>query len=346
MEVDVLVLHRPPQPLDEDVVVTAALPIHADAHACCFQHAREGLAGELRALVRVEDLWAAVAGQGLLQGLHAEPCFQGVGHPEGQHLATPPVQHRHQIHAPLSHGHVRNVAGPDLVGARHRHVPQQVGVHLVLGVRRGGPRPRIDGLQPHSPLVAGQGAAAVERRPQVLLVQQPHQRQVVRLDGLGPMVEARPAQPQQGALPGDAGPFWPLADHLLTPCPIDRPGTWAKKSRSTLSLPICRYNSATSTSWSFTARSRPLPTSSHARYNNSFRQAAISVGCTSNLAASSAWVCSPRTAAKATCALKSALYCLRFLLMMPTPFREWLRAYTPVRFLGTISVVHDCMQLV
>jgi restriction system protein len=23
--------------------------------------------------------------------------------------------------------------------------------------------------------------------------------------------------------------------------------------------------------------------------------------------------------------------------MMPTPFREWLRAYTPVRFLGTIS---------
>jgi len=61
--------------------------------------------------------------------------------------------------------------------------------------------------------------------------------------GLGPPVDARPAQPQHRALPRTAGAFRPLRDHLLAPQPIDRPGTFAKKSRSTLSCPICRYSS-------------------------------------------------------------------------------------------------------
>src|SRR3954452_25529624 len=61
-EVDLLVLDRSPEPLDEDVVAPGTLAVHADGDAVPGQHAREGLAGELAALIGVEDLRPAVAG--------------------------------------------------------------------------------------------------------------------------------------------------------------------------------------------------------------------------------------------------------------------------------------------
>src|SRR5439155_17324552 len=72
VQVDLLVLEAAPQPLDEDVVHAAALPIHADRDTASLEHAGELAAGELAALVRVEDLGIAVVRQGLLQGLDAE----------------------------------------------------------------------------------------------------------------------------------------------------------------------------------------------------------------------------------------------------------------------------------
>src|SRR3712207_4789164 len=76
-EVDLLVLDRPPQPLDEDVVAPGALAVHADGSTGLVQHAGEGVAGELRALSGVEDLGPTMAGNGFLQRLDAEirrPC--------------------------------------------------------------------------------------------------------------------------------------------------------------------------------------------------------------------------------------------------------------------------------
>src|SRR6185295_17935508 len=55
VQVDLLVLDRPPQALDEHVVAPRALAVHADPDLLGCQHAREGRAGELRALIRVED---------------------------------------------------------------------------------------------------------------------------------------------------------------------------------------------------------------------------------------------------------------------------------------------------
>src|ERR1700759_76174 len=72
-EVDLLGLDRPPEPLDEDVVAPGALPVHAYGDAGLVQHAGEALAGELRALIGVEDLGPAVTGDGFLQRLDAEP---------------------------------------------------------------------------------------------------------------------------------------------------------------------------------------------------------------------------------------------------------------------------------
>jgi len=49
-QIDPLVLHRPPQALDEDVVVATTAPIHADLDAMIQQHPGERFTGELRPL--------------------------------------------------------------------------------------------------------------------------------------------------------------------------------------------------------------------------------------------------------------------------------------------------------
>src|SRR5688572_2597243 len=76
-EVDLLVLDRSPEPLDEDVVAPGTLAVHADGDPISGQRTGESLAGELAALIGVEDLWPAVAGQGLFQRLDAERRLQG-----------------------------------------------------------------------------------------------------------------------------------------------------------------------------------------------------------------------------------------------------------------------------
>jgi len=49
-DVDVVILHRAPEPLDHDVVQCSPLAIHADLHIMGLQHIGEGFAGELTAL--------------------------------------------------------------------------------------------------------------------------------------------------------------------------------------------------------------------------------------------------------------------------------------------------------
>src|SRR5438552_2473505 len=56
LEIDVLMLQRAPQPLDEDIVHPPAAAVHRDLDASLSERASEGRAGELAALVGVEDL--------------------------------------------------------------------------------------------------------------------------------------------------------------------------------------------------------------------------------------------------------------------------------------------------
>src|SRR3974390_1176870 len=65
-QIDLLILYRSPEPLDEDVVAPGALAVHADLDAVVGQQTGEGGAGELAALIGVEDLGLAVPGQGFL----------------------------------------------------------------------------------------------------------------------------------------------------------------------------------------------------------------------------------------------------------------------------------------
>ncbi len=64
VDVDLLVFNRPPEPFHHDVVPPSALAVHADLHTRIGQHLREVPAGELAALIGVEDFRPAEAGQG------------------------------------------------------------------------------------------------------------------------------------------------------------------------------------------------------------------------------------------------------------------------------------------
>ena len=66
-----LVLEEAPQTLGEDVVYTAARAAHGDGTSGVFDHGGELQAGELTALIGVEDLGAADALQGTRQGIGA-----------------------------------------------------------------------------------------------------------------------------------------------------------------------------------------------------------------------------------------------------------------------------------
>ena len=63
-----LVLHGPPQALDEDVVAAAPASVHADLDPAIPQHIGELVAGELRALIGIEDVGLAEPGEGLFAG--------------------------------------------------------------------------------------------------------------------------------------------------------------------------------------------------------------------------------------------------------------------------------------
>ena len=62
MQVDGLVFERAPKSFDEDVVHAPATPIHGDGDFRVLENAGEVKAGELAALVSVEDFRLAVFG--------------------------------------------------------------------------------------------------------------------------------------------------------------------------------------------------------------------------------------------------------------------------------------------
>jgi hypothetical protein len=60
MLVNLFILHRLPQSLDEDVVTLAAPAIHANRDAVSGEQTGERVAGELATLVGVEDPWTGL----------------------------------------------------------------------------------------------------------------------------------------------------------------------------------------------------------------------------------------------------------------------------------------------
>jgi hypothetical protein len=120
VQVDRLVLERAPQPLDENIVQAAPAAVHGDRHTGVPERVGEGLAGELAALIRIEDLRAAVSIQRLLERLDAEPGIERVRQPPGQHVARRPIHDRDQIQKAAPDRNVGDVGTPDVVRSLDR----------------------------------------------------------------------------------------------------------------------------------------------------------------------------------------------------------------------------------
>ena len=72
VQIHLFVFHRAPEPLDKHVVAPGRLAIHADRDLVLQQQPGEVAAGELAALVGVENFRAAVAGERFLNRLDAK----------------------------------------------------------------------------------------------------------------------------------------------------------------------------------------------------------------------------------------------------------------------------------
>ncbi len=144
LQVHLLVLQAPPQPLDENVVQPAALAVHRDRYTVVFENAGdEGFGGELGALVGVEDLRSAVGEEGLLEGLDAEVALHRVREPPREHAPAVPVDYSDQIQKTFFHWDEGNIGRADLPRAVDGKAPPAIRILLVGRARRRGTRLRM-----------------------------------------------------------------------------------------------------------------------------------------------------------------------------------------------------------
>ena len=126
MQVHRLVLQRPPQPLNEDVVEIAAAAVHGAACASRAYPVGERDAGKLGTLVRVEYLRRAGM-QRRLERVDAESAVHRVRQPPRQDMAAGPVHHSDEIEKAIRNRDIGDVRTPRLV----RLIDHQVAPHPV-----------------------------------------------------------------------------------------------------------------------------------------------------------------------------------------------------------------------
>jgi site-specific DNA recombinase len=139
-------------------------------------------------------------------------------------------------HIRFCHLRLDYFGAPHLIGPLDAHPPQQVRVDPVAAPRPTQPGLGVDRFQahdPHQPLhplavypfpalqePGRHPPAAVKRASGVLLIDEPHQPQVLGRLGCRRVVQARPVQPQQLTLTADAQPR--VADHDQRPLTVSR----------------------------------------------------------------------------------------------------------------------------
>src|SRR6478736_5370242 len=129
----------------------ALLPSMLTAIPFLISTAGERRAGELAALIVVEDLRLAMAGERVLKRLDAECRLHRDRYAPRQHATAEPVEHDSQIDEAARHRDVGDVHRPHLVWPRDLDAAQQIRIDLVsrLGLRRA--RTAIERLYPHPP---------------------------------------------------------------------------------------------------------------------------------------------------------------------------------------------------
>src|SRR5664280_2479357 len=157
---NLFVLDRFPDALDEDIIAPRTLAIHADGDVVGDQNAREGFAGELAALVGVENVWRPLFRQGLLQRFNTEGRLHRDRHAMAEHAPAEPVDDGGEIDEAARHRDIGDVHRPDLVRTFDLQPAQKIGINLIpwRGLRR--IRLTVDRFDPHAHHQRGDMAAA------------------------------------------------------------------------------------------------------------------------------------------------------------------------------------------
>src|SRR5215475_1437889 len=103
LDVNIFVLERPPEAFDKDIVKDPSTAIHTDQDAGSLQPPGKFAAGELRALITVENLWS-LNPQRVFERDQTKVDFQGVGDLPAQDISAVPVDDRHQYRQNLPAG--------------------------------------------------------------------------------------------------------------------------------------------------------------------------------------------------------------------------------------------------
>jgi len=148
--INLLILQCSPEPFYEDIVDHAAFTVHADFNLFLLEDRGEIPACELRALVRVEILWVS-SFQGLPQSLTAEIRFQSVANFPGDDITAVKIHHGHQVYESMLQPDVREIGCPCDVGPVNGHIPEKIGIDLMLLVRKAQSPPGINRLHPEYP---------------------------------------------------------------------------------------------------------------------------------------------------------------------------------------------------
>ena len=118
----------------KEVVTPSAFPIHRDTNAVAFELRSEGIAGQLTALIGVEEAKRPLAGYRFLHSLHVKLHIHCAGKAPSQHCAAVPINQGTKVHPVFAHTHVNDVHSPDLIGMDHGFASEQIWVDLVLGM--------------------------------------------------------------------------------------------------------------------------------------------------------------------------------------------------------------------
>ena len=120
VKINLLVFDRAPKPFDKDVVVHPAAAVHAHLNPLVEKTTSEVLARELRALVRVENLWLRDP-ERFPQRLQTESAVQGRRKLPGDDIAAVPVQDRYEINESMGETDVGDIGRPRLIRPINRN---------------------------------------------------------------------------------------------------------------------------------------------------------------------------------------------------------------------------------
>jgi hypothetical protein len=216
VEIYFLIFDRSPQALDKDVVKDAAPAVHADGDPTSFQPVRELGAGELAALICVEDLRLGTT-QGLIKCHDAEIFLQADGQFPREHIAGKPVHYRDQVNEAADHPDIRDISAPDAITAIDYMVTEKVWVDPMLFAPLAQSRLRMNRFKSHEPHETGDSfrvdPIALSSKPcrhprntvegplGVLLIDKPHQEKIQLALGPCSVVVRAPGKSQHFTLP-------------------------------------------------------------------------------------------------------------------------------------------------